>query len=205
MALVGFGLNNAERLFLKAITMPAPSRFSRRPMRWRGSRSTWWPMPSIWAPFPKWSAGSMRKAQMPPPRSCRIMALMLRLCLPVAALLVALRVPDYDLCAAGRLPWPCRPAVSAHRLFVLVHQSDQLRLWQRGACAQEAMAADLANAMGSVRNDRPVAAADPAAWPKTARRWRLPGGTLISLVACIIISERLTHVPVPWRDIGFRS
>ncbi|TJW48953.1 MAG: lipopolysaccharide biosynthesis protein, partial [Mesorhizobium sp.] len=30
----------------------------------------------------------------------------------------------------------------------------------------------------------------------------LAGGSLAGLVACIIISERLTPVPVPWRDIG---
>ncbi|TIM59849.1 MAG: lipopolysaccharide biosynthesis protein, partial [Mesorhizobium sp.] len=30
----------------------------------------------------------------------------------------------------------------------------------------------------------------------------LAGGSLAGLLACIVISERLTPVPVPWRDIG---
>ena len=30
----------------------------------------------------------------------------------------------------------------------------------------------------------------------------MAGGALVSLVACIVISQRLTPVPVPWRDIG---
>ncbi|HTO28059.1 MAG TPA: polysaccharide biosynthesis C-terminal domain-containing protein, partial [Devosia sp.] len=30
----------------------------------------------------------------------------------------------------------------------------------------------------------------------------LAGGTLASLMACVIISERLTPVPVPWRDMA---
>ena len=31
--------------------------------------------------------------------------------------------------------------------------------------------------------------------------WALAGGTLAGLVACVVISERLTPIPIPWRDI----
>ena len=51
MALVGFGLNNAERLLLKVYyDAGAVAVFAAA----YASRSTWWPMPSTWAPSRKW-------------------------------------------------------------------------------------------------------------------------------------------------------
>lgn len=131
----------------------------------------------------------------------QLMALMIRLCLPVAAMLVALSSditqlllpPQYH----GRfgLLFPiiafsvlCANLASfVYGTVVHAHKRPWLLI--------------IANSFGSVATIAlSVLLIPPMA--EVGAALALAGGSLVGLVACIIISERLTPVPVPWRDIG---
>ncbi len=126
---------------------------------------------------------------------------MMQLCLPVAAMLVALsgRSPSYCCRKAIRgvigLLFPviafavlCANLTSfVYGVVIYAHKRPWLLI--------------VATFAGVGCDDRAVGGADSAPG-RTRAALALAGGSVIALVACVLISERLTPVPVPWRDIA---
>jgi O-antigen/teichoic acid export membrane protein len=126
---------------------------------------------------------------------------MVRLCLPVAALLVALA----DEITRLVLPAGYHGHIAA--LFPIIAVSvlaANLTSFVYGSVVhahKRPWLLIIANGAGSIATIAlslllipPMAEAGAA--------FALLGGSLASLIACIVISHRLTPVPVPWRDIG---
>ena len=130
-----------------------------------------------------------------------LMALMVRLCLPVAALLIALSTN------ITRLVLP--PAYHGYidELFPIIAFSvlaANLTSFVYGSVVhahKRPWLLIIANGAGSIGTiSLSLLLIPPMA--EFGAALALAGGSLFSLVACIIISHRLTPVPVPWRDIG---
>jgi len=195
MALFGFGLNNAERMFLKVYydasavaIFAAAYALARQPINIGA-------FPEVVSRFDE--QGPAAAGQF----LSQLMALMIRLCLPVAALLIAL---SDDM---TRLLLPAAYHGHFGKLFPIIAFSvlcANLTSFVYGDVVhahKKPWLLIIANGVGSVATITlsllliPSLAAVGAALA-------LAGGSAASLVACIVISERLTHVPVPWRDIG---
>ncbi|MBU1307350.1 MAG: oligosaccharide flippase family protein [Alphaproteobacteria bacterium] len=202
MALVGFGLNNAERLFLNAYydagavaIFAAAYALARQPIDMVANAINMGAFPEVVGKFD--SEGPDAAAAF----LSRIMALMLRLCLPVAALLVALGsqitavvLPaDYhghvdQLFPIIAFSILCTNLASfVYGSVVHAHKKPWLLVW--------------VNAIGSIGTIGLSLLLIPG-MAETGAALALAGGTLVHLATCIIISERLTHVPVPWRDLS---
>ena len=129
------------------------------------------------------------------------MALMLRLCLPVVALLVAL---SQDIIALV-LP----PDYHGHvdQLFPIIAFSvlcANLTSFVYGNMVQahkRPWLLVIPNALGSVATIALSLLLIPP-MAELGAASALAGGSLVGLITCIVISERLTPVPVPWRDVG---
>lgn len=202
MALVGFGLNNAERLFLNGYydagavaIFAAAYALARQPIDMVANAINMGAFPEVVGKF---------DAEGPAAATAlvsRLMALMLRLCLPVAALLVALG----PYITAVVLP----PDYHGHvdQLFGIIAVSvlcANLTSFVYGAVVhahKKPWLLVLANGAGSIGTIGLSVLLIPS-MAETGAALALAGGTLASLAACIIISERLTPVPVPWRDIA---
>lgn len=202
MALVGFGLNNAERLFLNGYynagavaIFAAAYALARQPIDMVANAINMGAFPEVVGKF---------DAEGPAAATAlvsRLMALMVRLCLPVAALLVALGPyitavvlpPDYhgrvdQLFAIIAFSVLCANLTSfVYGAVVHAHKRPWLLVLANGAGSIATIALSLLLIPGMAETGAALA---------------LAGGTLASLVACVIISERLTPVPVPWRDMG---
>jgi O-antigen/teichoic acid export membrane protein len=201
MALVGFGLNNAERLFLNGYynaaavaIFAAAYALARQPIDMVANAINMGAFPEVVGRF---------DAEGPAAATAlvsRLMALMLRLCLPVAALLIALG----PYITAVVLP----PDYHGHvdQLFGIIAFSvlcANLTSFVYGAVVhahKKPWLLVLANGAGSVATIGLSLLLIPA-MAETGAALALAGGTLASLAACVIISERLTPVPVPWRDM----
>lgn len=201
MALVGFGLNNAERLFLNGYynagavaIFAAAYALARQPIDMVANAINMGAFPEVVSKF---------DAEGPAAATAlvsRLMALMMRLCLPVAALLVALGPsitavvlpPDYH----GRVD----------QLFGIIAFSvlcANLTSFVYGAIVhahKKPWLLVLANGAGSIGTIGLSLLLIPA-MAETGAALALAGGTLASLAACVVISERLTPVQVPWRDM----
>lgn len=205
MALVGFGLHNAERVFLKVFhdagtvaIFAAAYALARQPIDMVANAINMGAFPEVLSRFDTEGPAAAGRFLS------QLMALMVRLCLPVAALLVAL---------AGDITGLMLPsAYQGHfdRLFLFIAFSvlcANLTSFVYGSVVhahKRPWLLIIPNAIGSVATiTLSVLLIPPMAAIGAALA--LAGGSLASLVTCIVISERLTPVPVPWRDIGIST
>ena len=203
MALVGFGLSNAERIVLKVFhdagavaVFAAAYALARQPIDMLANAVNMGAFPEVVSRFdsdgPRAAALFLRQ----------LMALMIRLCLPVAALLVALAgditalvLPaDYlganivqlfpvialSVLAANISNFVYGSVVHAHKRPWLLIIADGL-----GSIATISLSLLLIPSMAGI-----------------GAALSLLGGSLTGLAGCIVISHRLTPVPIPMRDIG---
>ncbi|TIL54030.1 polysaccharide biosynthesis C-terminal domain-containing protein [Mesorhizobium sp.] len=202
MALVGFGLHSAERVFLKiyydagaVAIFAAAYALARQPIDMVANSINMGAFPEVVSRFD--NDGPAASGRL----LSKLMALMMRLCLPVAAMLVALSSDITQLLLPaeyhGRfgLLFPiiafsvlCANLASfVYGTVVHAHKRPWLLI--------------IANSFGSVATIAlSVLLIPPMA--EVGAALALAGGSLAGLLACIVISERLTPVPVPWRDIG---
>lgn len=202
VALMAFGMNSSERLFLNAFhdatavaIFAAAYLLARQPIDIVGHAINIGAFPEIMSRFDE-EGPSASGALL-----SQVIALMMQLCLPVAALMIAL---------SGEITQLLLPQSYGGRTGALFP-----------AIAFAMVCANLTNVVyGAVihAHKRPwllIVAAAPGAVatmalsvlliPKLAElgaAFALAGGALAALVACVVISERLTPIPVPWRDIG---
>lgn len=202
IALVGFGLNNAERLFLNGYynagavaIFAAAYALARQPIDMVANAINMGAFPEVVGRFD--TDGPAAAAAL----VSKLMALMMRLCLPVAALLVALGPhitavvlpPDYhgrveQLFAVIAFSVLCANLTSfVYGAVVHAHKRPWLLVLANGAGSIATIVLSLLLIPGMAEMGAALA---------------LAGGMLASLVGCVIISERLTPVPVPWRDIA---
>lgn len=202
MALVSFGLNSTERLFLNAFhdaaavaVFAAAYVLARQPIDMVGNSINVGAFPELMSCFDE--RGSEAAGEL----LSQIMALMMQLCLPVAAMLVALDGPITGLLlprsyhgAVGLLFPLIAFAVLCANLMNFVY-SGVLYAHKRPWLLIVAIALGSVATIGlSVLLIPPFAQVGAAL--------ALAGGSLVALVACALISERLTPIPVPWRDIA---
>jgi len=202
IALVGFGLNSAERLILKVYhdagavaIFAAAYALARQPIDMVANAINMGGFPEMLGRFDTEGPTAAGKFLS------ELMALMFRLCLPVAALLVALSgditglaLPaDYHGQTARLFPVIAFGVLCANLTsfvygsVVHAHKRQWLLI--------------IANAIGSVAAIALSMILIPA-MASFGAALALAGGSVSALIACFIISERLTPVPVPWRDIG---
>jgi len=203
IALVGFGLNNAERLFLNAYynagsvaIFAAAYALARQPIDMVANAINMGAFPEIVGRFD--SEGPASAAAL----LSNLMALMIRLCLPVAALLVALgpeitsvvlpvqyhgHVDQLFLVIAFSVL--CANLTSfVYGAVVHAHKKPWLLVWANGA--------------GSIGTIGLSLLLIPT-MAETGAALALAGGTLSSLAVCAAISQKLTAIPLPLRDIFF--
>ncbi len=202
MALVGFGLNSAERVFLKVYydagavaIFAAAYALARQPIDMVANAINMGAFPEVVSRFDE--EGSEASGRL----LSQLMALMLRLCLPVAAMLVAL---NSDM---TRLLLPADYHGRFGLLFPIIAFSvlcANLSSFVYGVVVhahKRPWLLIVANSFGSAATiGLSLLLIPPMA--EVGAALALAGGSLVSLIACIVISERLTPVPVPWRDIG---
>ncbi|WP_417308309.1 lipopolysaccharide biosynthesis protein [Devosia sp.] len=201
IAVMGFGLNSAERVLLKVYydagavaIFAAAYALARQPIDLVSNAINMGGFPEVVARFdadgPEAAASFLSHT----------MALMLRLTLPIAALLVALSSdivqlvlpPEYHGAAAQLFPIIAFSVICAnltafvYEVVILAHKRPILMV--------------MVNAPGSVVTIGLSVLLIPM-FSVVGAAFALAGGMLTSLIACIIVSERLTHIPVPWRDI----
>jgi O-antigen/teichoic acid export membrane protein len=202
MALVGFGLNSAERLILKlyhdagaVAIFAAAYALARQPIDMVANAINMGGFPEVVSRFD--SDGPAAAGEF----LTGLMALMFRLCLPVAALLVAL---SGDITG---LALPADYHGQTARLFPVIAFSvlcANLTSFVYGSVVhahKRQWLLIIANAIGSVVAIALSMILIPA-MAEFGAALALAGGSVSALIACFIISERLTPVPVPWRDIG---
>ena len=202
MALVGFGLNNAERLFLNGYynagavaVFAAAYALARQPIDMVANAINMGAFPEVVGQFD--ADGPAAATAL----VSRLMALMMRLCLPVAALLVALG----PYITAVVLPADYHGRVD--QLFAIIAFSvlcANLTSFVYGAVVhahKRPWLLVLANGTGSIATIGLSLLLIPG-MAEMGAALALAGGMLASLVACVNISERLTPVRVPWRDLG---
>jgi O-antigen/teichoic acid export membrane protein len=202
MALVGFGLNNAERVALKlyhdagaVAIFAAAYALARQPIDMVANSINMGAFPEVVSRFD--TEGPQAAGRF----LSQLMALMVRLCLPVAALLVALA----DDITGLVLPVGYHGHIS--QLFPIIAVSvlaANLTSFVYGSVVhahKRPWLLIIANGAGSIGTIAlSLLLIPPLA--ELGAAFALLGGSLASLVACIVISHRLTPVPVPWRDIG---
>ncbi|MCV3208655.1 polysaccharide biosynthesis C-terminal domain-containing protein [Mesorhizobium sp. YC-39] len=202
MALVGFGLNSAERLFLKVYydagavaIFAAAYALARQPIDMVANAINMGAFPEVVSRFDE--EGSAASGRL----LSQLMALMIRLCLPVAAMLVALSSDITQLL----LPSAYHGRVGL--LFPIIAFSvlcGNLTSFVYGTVVhahKRPWLLIIATSFGSVATIAlSVLLIPPMA--EVGAALALAGGSLVGFVACVVISERLTPVPVPWRDIG---
>lgn len=202
MALVGFGMNSAERLFLKvyygagAVAVFAASyALARQPIDMVANAINMGAFPEVVNRFDEEGAEASGRLLS------QLMALILRLCLPVAAMLVALS----DEITQLLLPSDYRGRFDL--LFAIIAFSvlcTNLMTFVYGVVMHAHKRPWLliaTNFIGSVGTITLSFLLIPA-MAEVGAALALAGGSVASLVASIVISRRLTRVPVPWRDIG---
>ncbi|GHD21885.1 lipopolysaccharide biosynthesis protein [Tianweitania populi] len=202
MALVGFGLNSAERLFLNAYhdagavaLFAAAYVLARQPIDMVGNAINVGAFPQVMNRFDE--EGPAGSAAL----LTQLMALMLQLCLPVAALLVALNGPITELMLPasyhGRVgllfPVIAFSVLCANLTsFVygtVIHAHKRPALLIVGTLVGSAATIGLSMLL-------------IPRWAELGAALALAGGSIAALGACAFLSERLTHVPVAWRSIG---
>lgn len=205
MALVGFGLNNAERLLLKVYydagavaIFAAAYALARQPIDMVANAINMGAFPEVVNRFDVEGPAAAGRFLS------ELMALMIRLCLPVAALLIALST---DI---TRVVLPSAYHGHIDSLFPIIAFSvlaANLTSFVYGSVVhahKRPWLLIIANGAGSIGTiSLSLLLIPPMA--EFGAALALAGGSLSSLVTCIIISHRLTPVPVPWRDIGISA
>lgn len=202
MALVGFGLNSAERIFLKVYydagavaVFAAAYALARQPIDMVANAINMGAFPEVVSRFD--DEGPEASGRL----LSQLLALMMRLCLPVAAMLIAL---SSDI---TRLLLPSEYHGRFGLLFPIIAFSvlcANLTSFVYGVVVhahKRPWLLIIANSFGSVATISLSFLLIPT-MAEVGAALALAGGSVTGLVACIIISERLTPVPVPWRDIG---
>lgn len=202
MALVGFGLNNAERIVLKlyydagAVAMFAAAYvLARQPIDMVGNAVNMGGFPEFVSRFDRdgaEAAGQFLSQQM---------TMMLAISLPVAALLMglsgditALVLPDAYIDRTGWLFPLIGLAVLLANLKTFVFDNVVHAFKRPWLMIRSLAPGSAATILFAVLLIPPFAADGAAA--------ALAGGALVSLVLSILISRRLLKVPVAWRRIG---
>jgi O-antigen/teichoic acid export membrane protein len=201
MALVGFGLNSAERVFLKIYAdagavaiFAAAYALARQPIDMVANAINIGAFPEVVSRFDVEGPDAAARFLS------ELMALMMRLCLPVAALLMAL---SNDI---TRLVLPGEYHGQVDRLFPIIVLSvlcTNLTSFVYGSVMHAhkrpwlLIIADGCGSLGTIVLS--LVLIPPLAEIGAARA--LAGGTIMSLIVCVIISHRLTPVPLPWRSI----
>lgn len=202
MALLGFGLNNAERMFLKVYydagavaIFAAAYALARQPIDMVANAINMGAFPEVVSRFDDDGPSAAGLVLS------RLLALMMRLCLPVAAMLIVLRNDITGLLL------PADYHGQGGELFPIIAFSvlcGNLTSFVYGVVVhahKRPWLLSIANAVGSLATITcsflliPPMGAFGAALA-------LAAGSLLGLLTCVAISERLMPVPVPWRDIG---
>jgi O-antigen/teichoic acid export membrane protein len=202
MALVGFGLNSAERVFLKlyydagaVAVFAAAYALARQPIDMVANAINMGAFPEVVSRFDE--HGPSAAADF----LSHLMGLMLRLCLPVAALLIVLA---NDI---GNLALPVQYHGHVAQLFPVIALSvlcANLTSFVYGDVVhahKRPWLLSIPTALGSVATIALSLLLIPP-FAEFGAALALAGGSLVSLGACLAISERLTPIPVPWRHIG---
>lgn len=202
MALVGFGMNNAERLFLNAFhdasavaIFAAAFVLARQPIDMVGNAINMGAFPEVMSRFDEQgpAASSALLSQ--------IMALMMQFCLPVAAMLVGLSSQITELLLPQSYHSQAGPLFPVIAFSVLCAN---LRNFVYGVVIhahKRPWLLIIADLLGSVA----TIALSLLLIPRLAQlgaAFALAGGSATALAACAAISQRLTPVAVPWRDIA---
>lgn len=200
-ALAGFGLNSAERIFLKiyydagaVANFAAIYVLARQPIDMIANAINMGAFPEVVSRFDE--EGREASAKL----LSQLMALMMRLCLPVAAMLIAL---DSDI---TRLLLPS-DYHDVRLLFPLIAFSvlcANLTTFVYGGVIhahKRPWLLIIVTSLGSVATIALSLLLIPA-MAELGAALALAGGSAAALVGCIVISDRLTPVPVPWRDLG---
>ena len=202
MALVGFGLNNAERLLLKiyydagaVAIFAAAYALARQPIDMVANAINMGAFPEVVSKFDE--EGPQAAGRF----LSHLMALMLRMCLPVAALLVVLTEPITTLLLPANYHGHFAVLFPLIALSVIFANLTSFVYGDVIHAHKRPWLLIVANAVGSLGTIGLSLLLIPKL-AETGAALALAGGTLSSLVACIVISERLTPVPVPWRDIA---
>jgi O-antigen/teichoic acid export membrane protein len=202
LAVVGFGLNSAERVLLKldydaaaVAVFAAAYALARQPIDLVANAVNTGGFPELVSRFDREgpeAAGAFLGQQM---------ALMLRLSLPVVALLVALggeitRIvlpPSYQGHVTLLFPIVGCGVIAANLMsFVFVNIIHaHKRPW---LLISSSLPGSVATIGLSLLLIPPLA--------ETGAALALLGGAIVGLAATVVVTERLTPVPVPWRDIG---
>ena len=202
MALMGFGLNSAERLFLKVYydagavaVFAAAYALARQPIDMVANAINMGAFPEVVSRFDE--EGPASAAQF----LSHLMGLMFRLCLPVAALLVALAGDITNLALPVDYHGHIVQLFPVIAFSVLCANLTSFVYGDVVHAHKRPWLLSIPTALGSVGTIAlSLLLVPPLA--ELGAAMALAGGSLVSLVACIIISERLTPIPVPWRHIG---
>lgn len=202
MALAGFGLNSAERIFLKVYydagavaNFAAIYVLARQPIDMIANAINMGAFPEVVSRFDE--EGRDASAQL----LSQLMALMIRLCLPVAAMLIALNTDITRLL----LPADYHGVSLLFPIIAFGVLCSNLTSYVYGGVIhahKRPWLLIIVTSLGSVGTIALSLLLIPT-MAETGAALALAGGSLVALVACIVISGRLMPVPVPWRDIAF--
>jgi O-antigen/teichoic acid export membrane protein len=130
-----------------------------------------------------------------------LMGLMFRLCLPVAALLVALAGDITNLALPAEYHGHIAQLFPVIAFSVLCANLTSFVYGDVVHAHKRPWLLSIPTALGSVGTIAlSLLLVPPLA--ELGAATALAGGSLVSLIACVVISERLTPIPVPWRHIG---
>ena len=202
MALVGLGLNSAERVFLKIYSdagavaiFAAAYALARQPIDMVANAVNMGAFPEMVSRFD--DEGPDVAARF----LSEIMALMMRLCLPVAALLVALGSDITRLVLPAEYHDQVGPLFPIIALSVLCANLTSFVYGSVIHAHKRPWLLIIATGCGSLGTIVLSMLLIPS-FAEIGAAQALAGGTIMSLVACLVLSHRLTPVPVPWGDLG---
>jgi len=202
VALVGFGMNSAERLFLNAFhdaaavaIFAAAYVLARQPIDMVGNAINIGTFPEVMSRFDE--QGPAASGEL----LSQIMALMMQLCLPVAAMLVALSGPVTELLLPQSYHGRTGLLFPAIAFAVLCANLTSFVYGAVIHAHKRPWLLIVATSLGSVATIGLSVMLIPGL-SELGAAIALAGGSVFALAACIVISQQLTPVPVPWRDIA---
>ena len=202
MALVGFGLNSAERVFLKIFydagavaVFAAAYALARQPIDLVSNAINTAAFPEVVSRFDE--GGPVAAGEF----LSQMLALILRLCLPIAAMLVALSDDIVGLV----LPQGYHSgATLLFPLIALTVLANNITSFVYGGVIHAHKKPSLLVVVNMVGSIGTIALSLLLIPPFAAigAAMALAGGSLMSLATCVLTSRRLMRVPLPWRDIA---
>lgn len=201
MALMGFGLNSAERIFLKVYydasavaIFAAAYALARQPIDMVANAINMGAFPEAVSRFDE--DGPQAAAHF----LSRLMALMMRLTLPVAALLVALSSDITGLVLPDDYHGHVDRIFPVIALSVLCANVTSFVYGTVVHAHKRPWLLTIANGLGSLATIvLSVLLIPPLA--EMGAALALAGGALAGFAACFLVSQRLTAIPLPWRDM----